>query len=93
MRAAQDSRAWRLSFSKAEYALSCCVEENARKTYLAVKLIVKKKLKQICPFVKSYHVKTIFFHFMETKTDKYWEELELEMTIKDFLGKTCHTPT
>ena len=73
----------------AEHALSCCVGKKERETYLAVKLILKRKLKPVCPFLKSYHIKTIFFHFMETKTKEYWEEKELEITIKDFLGKTC----
>ena len=90
MRATKDNRAWRLSFSMAEHALSCCVGNKEKKTYLAVKMIVKKKLKPVCPFLKSYHIKTIFFHYMETQTNEYWEELELEMTIKDFLGKACH---
>ena len=66
MRATKDNRAWRLSFSMAEHALSCCVGNKERKTYLAVKMIVKKKLKPVCPFLKSYHIKTIFFHYMET---------------------------
>ena len=85
-RTVDDSRAWRLSFSMAEHSLSTCVGTKARKTYLAVKLIVKQKLKQVCPFLKSYHVKTIFFHFMETKTKDYWEETDLETTILDLLG-------
>ena len=85
-RAAQDNRAWRLSFSMAEHALACSVGEKARKTYLAVKMIVKRKLRAVCPFLKSYHIKTIFFHYMETKTEEFWEETELETSIKDLLG-------
>ena len=86
IRSAQDNRAWRLSFSLAEQGLSSCVGEKARKTYLAVKLLVKKKLKTVCPFLKTYHIKTIFFHYMETKTADYWNNTELETTINDLLG-------
>ena len=86
MRAVEDDRAWRLSFSMAEYALTCSVGKKARETYMAVKLFVKKKLKPVCPFLKSYHIKTIFFHHMETKTEEYWEETDLENSIKDLLG-------
>ena len=85
-RAAQDNRAWRLSFSMAEHALASSVGEKARKTYLAVKMIVKRKLRAVCPFLKSYHIKTVFFHYMETKTEEFWEETELETSIKDLLG-------
>ena len=88
IRSTQDNRAWRLSFSMAEYALSCCVGEKARKTYLAVKLLVKEKLKPVCPFLKTYHIKTIFFHFMESKTEEYWENTELNIAIGDLLGKS-----
>ena len=86
IRSAQDNRAWRLSFSLAEHALSSCVGQKARKTYLAVKLLVKKKLKAACPFLKTYHIKTIFFHYMETKTEDYWNNTELETAINDLLG-------
>ena len=85
-RADMDNRAWRLSFSMAEHTLACSVGNKARKTYLAVKLFAKKKLQSVCPFLKSYHIKTIFFHYMETKTHEYWDDTEIESTIKDLLG-------
>ena len=85
MRAALDNKSWRLSFSMAEHVLACSLGEKPRNTYLAVKLVIKRKLRTVCPFLKSYHIKTIFFHFMEMKTNKYWEERKLESCIKDLL--------
>ena len=70
----------------AEHTLACSVGNKARETYLAVKLFAKKKLQPVCPFLKSYHIKTIFFHYMETKTHEYWDDTEIESTIKDLLG-------
>jgi hypothetical protein len=85
VRSTQDNKAWRLSFSMAERVLSCHVGEKARKTYLAVKIFVKQRQKKLCPFLKTYHIKTIFFHHMESRTEEYWQDTELESTIKDFL--------
>ena len=81
----QDRFDWRLSFSQVERAMSCQVGEKARMAYIAAKIILKRKLKTICPFVKTYHLKTIFFFHMESKTNEYWEETELEITIRDLL--------
>ena len=67
----QNQFVWRLSFSQVERLLSCHVGDMARMTYLAVKTLLKRKLKHICPFLKSYHLKTIFFHHMESKTEEY----------------------
>ena len=85
-RSIQDNKSWRISFSTTEVALSNLVGEKARKTFLAVKLLVKKKLKPVCPFLKSYHIKTLFLNYMEGKTKDHWEnaKLELTMAIQDF---------
>ena len=87
VRSAKDDRAWRLSFSMAERILANHLNEKARQTYLAVKLFMKQNLKKACPFLKSYHIKTIFFTYMEKTTEEYWKETSLERTIIDFLEK------
>eukprot|EP00092_Neocalanus_flemingeri_P029280 GFUD01031791.1.p1 GENE.GFUD01031791.1~~GFUD01031791.1.p1 ORF type:complete len:1095 (-),score=194.32 GFUD01031791.1:125-3385(-) len=87
----QDTFGWRLSFSQVERLLSGNVGEKARKTYLAVKIFVKRNLKNICPFLKTYHIKTVFFYNMETKTGEYWEDTDMEKTIRDFLKTLSST--
>eukprot|EP00092_Neocalanus_flemingeri_P061226 GFUD01073570.1.p1 GENE.GFUD01073570.1~~GFUD01073570.1.p1 ORF type:complete len:462 (-),score=102.66 GFUD01073570.1:33-1418(-) len=82
---------WRLSFSQVEHVLSCHVGEKARKTYLAVKIFLKRTLKKICPFLKTYHLKTVFFHYMESKTEKYWQDTNLVNTIRDLLEFLSNT--
>ena len=79
----EDRFDWRLSFSQVERVLSCQVQEKARMTYLAVKIFLKMNLKNICPVLKTYHLKTVFFHHMESKTEEYWENTDLENTIID----------
>ena len=61
----QDPFCWRLSFSRGEHILSMHVPHKAKLAFLAVKLAWKNGLKPICSKLKSYHLKTIFFHFLE----------------------------
>ena len=65
---------WRLSFSRAEVFLASQVGPKARLCYLALKIFFKAKLRYVCPFMKTYHLKTLFFYFMETKSSEYWNE-------------------
>ena len=86
-----DNLNWRLSFSQAEKILSEEVSERARMTYLAAKIILKKYLQFSCPILKSYHLKTIFFHYLEKKPADYWKANSIEKTITDFLGELLLT--
>lgn len=68
----RDETSWRLSFSKQEVYLSSLVPMPARYSYMALKLIFKKFWKSKCRVLKSYHVKTWFYWFMESKKEEYW---------------------
>merc|ERR1719318_1860282 len=63
-----DQFCWRLSFSRGEQILSKYVPANARLAFLAVKLAWKQGLKPACSKLKSYHIKTMFYHFLEAET-------------------------
>ena len=64
-----DPFTWRLSFSRGEVLLSKHVPDQARLAFLAVKLFYKQKLKSDCLFLRSYHLKTMFYHFLEKEAD------------------------
>ena len=81
----QDSFVWRLSFSQAERILSCHVGNKARKAYVEVKIFIKKHMNKQCPFLKTWHLKTIFFHHMESTSEEYRQETDLLNTISDLL--------
>ena len=86
-----DALNWRLSFSQAEKILSEEFSERPRMTYLAAKIILKKYLQFSCPVLKSYHLKTIFLHYLEKKSVDYWKDNSIEKTITDFLGELLLT--
>merc|ERR1719357_772206 len=65
---------WRLSFSRAELMLAKLTSEKARHCYLVVKIIYKRHIKQKHPFLKSYHLKTLLWHFLESKNGFYWKD-------------------
>ena len=88
---AQDTYVWRLSFSQSERILSHNLNEKARKTYIAVKLLMKKHLKKNCSFLKTYHLKTIFLYYMEKNSAEYWQMTCLEDTVRDLLDTLCNT--
>ena len=62
-----DPHCWRLSFSRAEVVLSHHVPTNDRLAFMAVKLYFKERLKQKFAFLRSYHLKTMFYHFLESR--------------------------
>ena len=92
-----DQFRWRLSFSRAEGFLASQMEPKPRVCYLALKIYLKRKLKHVCPFVKSYHLKTLLFYFMETKSTQYWKETSaesvflqlLQMLSEAFMNRQC----
>ena len=61
-----DEFSWRLSFSRGELLLANYVPPCARLAYVAVKIYWKNNLKTVCPALRSYHLKTLFYHFLET---------------------------
>ena len=61
-----DEFSWRLSFSRGELLLAKNVTSCARLSYVAVKIYWKNNLKTVCPALRSYHLKTLFYHFLET---------------------------
>ena len=78
-----DEFCWRLSFSRGELLLSRHVTHRARLAYVAAKLFWKEKLKSVCPALRSYHLKTLFYHFLE---DTPAEEVE-ESTTEELLQR------
>ena len=43
----------------------------SRLAYVIVKLFYKQKVKPVCHNIRSYHIKTLFHHFMEGQLDLY----------------------
>ena len=41
----------------------------SRLAYLTVKLFYKQKVKPVCHNIRSHHIKTLFYHFMEGQLD------------------------
>lgn len=83
-----DSDCWRLSFSQGELVLADHLPAGARLIFLAVKLFFKQKLKPNCSLLKSYRIKTMFYHFLEKNTIDLKND---ETAIFSFLSfmKTC----
>ena len=77
-----DQFCWRLSFSRGEGILSHHVPEKARLAFLAIKLAWKQKLKPVCENLKSYHLKTIFYHFLEKTSTEFLENAEVAIIFK-----------
>jgi hypothetical protein len=83
-----DPYCWRLSFSRGEVILSNHVSEHDRLAFLAVKLFYKEKLKPYVSFLRSYHLKTMFYHFLECKAQN---EKDVNTTVFNMLSfvETC----
>ena len=82
------------SFSQAEIILSDNIPENARITFLAFKVTIKKMVNYVSDKSKKFHeiptylLKTILFLQVETKENWYWEqEFVLEIFFRDLLEK------
>ena len=67
-----DEESWRFSFSRQEIELANILPHKARLCYVGLKLIFKKHLKCIFSGLKSYHMLTLFFWFMEEKQPYVW---------------------
>ena len=72
------------------------VPARARLAYLAVKLLWKHKLKSVCPALRSYHLKTLFLHYLESADSTVLQETGLEdifhsllLFIQDRLEEGC----
>ena len=60
-----DELSWRLSFSRGELLLSSEVPAKARDAYVAVKLFWKNHMKAECSALRSYHLKTLLYNYLE----------------------------
>eukprot|EP00092_Neocalanus_flemingeri_P004763 GFUD01005128.1.p1 GENE.GFUD01005128.1~~GFUD01005128.1.p1 ORF type:complete len:527 (-),score=94.85 GFUD01005128.1:95-1675(-) len=69
-----DDDFWRISFSKQELDLAKELPEKARHVYLRLKVLFKKKIKLVYPEMKTYHMKTAFYWWMEEQDPSQWEE-------------------
>eukprot|EP00092_Neocalanus_flemingeri_P064604 GFUD01078426.1.p1 GENE.GFUD01078426.1~~GFUD01078426.1.p1 ORF type:complete len:982 (-),score=180.67 GFUD01078426.1:82-3027(-) len=68
-----DEETWRFSFSRQEIEIANILPSKARLCYVGLKFIFKKHLKSIFSGLKSYHMLTLFFWFMEEEqTDIIW---------------------
>ena len=81
-----DEFSWRLSFSRGELLLAQHVSSAARTLYVSAKLFWKEKLKTVCPSLRSYHVKTLFYHFLEATPVQQIEEVDTENMLRRFLA-------
>ena len=70
-----DKESWRFSFSRQEVELATILPHNARLCYIGLKLIFKRHLKPIYSGLKSYHMLTLFFWFMERQDPTHWEDI------------------
>jgi len=73
----EDEEFWRISFSKQEVLLSERLPDRARHLYLRMKLDYKTYIKNLYPELKSYHLKTAFFWWMEEQDPSLWETNEV----------------
>ena len=78
---------WRVSLSLAELELSKLVPEEARMCFIGMKVIAKDYLAVICPKLKSYHLKMIFFNCMQTRDPALWCEENVEEAFRCLLSK------
>ena len=94
-----DQFCWRLSFSRGERILSENVPSTTRLAFLAVKLAWKHGLKSLCSSLKSYHLKTAFYHFLENVNPEDLKKAELEQIFISLIcflimnlerGHICH---
>ncbi|XP_066922923.1 uncharacterized protein [Clytia hemisphaerica] len=69
---------WRYSFSTAEVVLSKWISPEARKCFVALKIISKDFLKPRCKSFKSYFLKMIFYNVLEKTDENEWVEANLE---------------
>ena len=75
---------WRYSFSAAERELSKHVNKVARICFLCLKIISTDHLKPICNRLRSYQLKTVFFHTLEITPATIWSENNISVCL-DYL--------
>ena len=76
---------WRISFSKAEVEISKLIPEVARTCFVALKVIAKDYLSVNCRCLKSYHLKTLLLHSIETTGLEFWCEEHLKECFSQLL--------
>ncbi|XP_066917826.1 uncharacterized protein [Clytia hemisphaerica] len=76
---------WRFSFSIAEVELSKLLKPTARKCFIAMRIIGKDFLTPTCKRLRSYHLKTLFLHFLEKTDPQEWQESHIEGCFLNFL--------
>eukprot|EP00092_Neocalanus_flemingeri_P015013 GFUD01016215.1.p1 GENE.GFUD01016215.1~~GFUD01016215.1.p1 ORF type:complete len:1587 (-),score=281.46 GFUD01016215.1:23-4294(-) len=80
-----DQFSWRLSFSRGELLLSQHVPQHARLAYVALKVYYKNNLKVICPSLRSYHLKTLFYHFLERNEPEHITNSSVDNLVRNML--------
>ena len=81
----EDDQTWRFSFSRQELEITSFMPENARMSYVALKFIFKKYLKQLNSGLKSYHMLTLFLWFLESKETDFWMENSLKEITEELV--------
>ena len=76
---------WRYSFSAAERELSKHVYETARTCFLCLKIISTDHLQPICERLRSYQLKTVFFHTLENTPATFWSENNISVCLDHLL--------
>ena len=66
---------------------------SARHCYIGLKLIFKKWIKEAVPsYLKSYHMLTMFYWFLETKSPCFWDNessCSFEVNLRHLLLFVC----
>ena len=65
---------WRWSFSLGEVVLSYAYPQRAKSCYLLFKIMRSTYLKYKCPYLKTYHLKTILLWTLERNPPEVWTE-------------------
>ena len=84
-----DDFSWRLSFSRGELLLCSHVPPKARDAYVAVKLFWKNNMKAECPDLRSYHLKTLFYSFLEANEPEELNRKEVKEIVTELLLYIC----
>ena len=77
---------WILSCSRAEHYLAEKISPKQRACFLALKIYFKREFTDVCPFIRSYHLKTLFFFFLEGKSPTYWTEISERDILRNLLS-------
>ena len=80
-----DLASWRFSFSRAENTLLMAMPEFAKRCYLSLKIIYKRELQNLFIGLKSYHLLTLFFWFLEEKDVSDWCRVHFANNLRELL--------